>query len=200
MSVLRASGPILVTAGSTRVASFNRRLARLAADALLARGVDVTYVELSDYPLPLYEGDLEAAGIPPHAKQLRELLQRHPNWLLVSPEHNGSVPALLKNVIDWTSRTIDGEDFRALFSGRRVALMSASPGRNGGARGLVHLRQILAYLGANVLEEQFTLGRTFEVFTEQGLQAPHDAALGSFLDTVVAAIGHDAATEEARAG
>lgn len=188
---------ILVTAGSTRAASLNRSLARLAADLLGARGVEIEYLELSSYPLPLYEQDLEGGDFPPAARQLRERLRSHSIWLIASPEHNGSIPALLKNAIDWVSRTVDGEDYRALFGGRRVALMSASSSRSGGARGLAHLRQILTFLGSNVLEAQYTLGRAFDAFDERGLVPPHDAALAGFLDVVAAAVRHDAAGEMA---
>ena len=96
--------PLLVFAGSSRAQSWNRKLAKVAAEAARAAGAQVTHLELGDFDLPLYNGDLEARGIPHDAIRLKEIFHAHPAWLVVSPEYNGSYTGLLKNTIDWASR------------------------------------------------------------------------------------------------
>lgn len=169
MSVARQ---VLVFAGSTRAESLNRKLA--LATAAIARGLDaeVTHLELGDFPLPIYDGDHESRyGTPPQVVGLRTLLKRHAVWLIASPDYNSSISPLLKNLIDWVSRPIEGEDYVACFKGRTVGIMSSSPGSSGGARGLPHLRQVLVHLGANVLVDQFTLPRGATAFSPTGTLA-----------------------------
>ena len=95
--------PLLVFAGSSRAQSWNRKLAQAAADAASAAGAQVTHLELADFDLPLYNGDLETRGIPHDVIRLKEIFHAHPAWLVVSPEYNGSYTGLLKNTIDWVS-------------------------------------------------------------------------------------------------
>lgn len=166
---MSSSREILVFAGSTRADSLNRKLAALAASVAREQGAAVTHLELKDYPLPIYDGDHEANhGTPRQVAELRALLKSHPIWLIASPDYNSSIAPLLKNVIDWVSRPVDGEDYVACFKGRTVGIMASSPGSSGGARGLPHLRQVLEHLGANVLTDQFTLPRGATAFTESG--------------------------------
>src|SRR6476620_8790086 len=97
----------LVFAGSTRKDSLHRKLAASAAAELRRRGFEVTLADLRDYPMPLYDGDLEASeGLPVSAVAFRKLLAGHELLVIASPEYNGSFPALVKNVIDWTSRPV----------------------------------------------------------------------------------------------
>src|SRR5213082_2311725 len=128
---------ILVLAGSTRKQSVHRMLAKEAAQALRITGIDATFADLRDYPLPLYDGDLEAEqGISPAAKALKELARQADGFLIASPEYNGSYPAVLKNAIDWISRPEPGERPLDVFRGKRAAILSATPGPHGGSRGL----------------------------------------------------------------
>jgi chromate reductase, NAD(P)H dehydrogenase (quinone) len=164
---------ILVFAGSARKASLNKKLARLAAAAAREAGGDVTFVDLDDYPMPLYHGDLEAAeGMPANARKLRELFLAHDGLLIASPENNSSVTALLKNTIDWLSRSLgDGKGIDsglAPYRGKVAGLLSASPAALGGARGLPHLRQVLASLGVTVLGAQVSIMRAGDAFDEAG--------------------------------
>ncbi len=133
---------ILAFAGSTRSASFNKRLARIAAEGARKAGADVTFIDLRDYPMPLYDGDLEdKEGLPANAKKLKEIFLAHKGLLIASPEYNSSMPGVLKNTIDWVSRVSDPKEVPlACFDGKVATLMSASPGALGGLRGLVHLR------------------------------------------------------------
>jgi NAD(P)H-dependent FMN reductase len=122
-------------------------------------------VDLGDFPMPIYHGDLEAAdGVPPKAIDLGRLILAHDGLLIASPENNASVSSLLKNSIDWLSR-IRGFD---PLSGKTAALMAASPGGFGGVRGLYHLRAILNTLGVEVIAQQFVLPRAHQAFAADG--------------------------------
>lgn len=171
---------ILAFAGSARAESLNKRLARVAAAAAEQAGAEVTLIDLDDYPLPVYHGDLEAReGVPGAARRLRELFVAHQGLLIASPENNASVSALLKNTLDWLSRPDRGQNGLVPYNGKVAALFAASPGALGGLRGLVHLRQILMTLNVLVLSEQFALPRAHEAFDSAGeLQEPrHRAAV-----------------------
>jgi chromate reductase len=160
---------ILVFAGSTRSDSLNRKLARATAEALQRRGLETTLADLRDYPMPIYEGDLEAAeGIPPRPKAFKELLRSHDVFAIASPEYNGSFPALVKNAIDWASRPEPGEKHLEAFRGKTAVLLSASPGPGGGQRGLRHLRELLEMIGVTVLSTQVTVPRAIEAFDADG--------------------------------
>ncbi|MBZ0249030.1 MAG: NAD(P)H-dependent oxidoreductase, partial [Burkholderiales bacterium] len=124
---------ILVFAGSARRDSLNKKLAREAARFAREAGAEATFVDLDDYPIPLYHGDLEAAeGMPENARKLRALFLAHDALLVASPENNSSVTALLKNTIDWLSRDLGegrGDDSGlAPWRGKVAGLLAASPG------------------------------------------------------------------------
>jgi NAD(P)H-dependent FMN reductase len=130
----------------------------------------VTLIDLRDFPMPLYDGDLEASsGLPETAKQFKKLLREHDGLLISSPEYNSSITGVLKNAIDWASRTeSDDESDLVCFRGKVAALMSASPGGLGGLRGLVHLRSILGNIGVIVLPDQISISSAHEAFDERG--------------------------------
>jgi chromate reductase len=157
---------ILAFAGSTRSASFNKQLAQLAANAAREAGADVTFVDLRDLALPLFDQDLEdASGLPENAKKFKSLLREHDGFLISSPEYNSSISAVLKNAIDWASRAeTDDEPSLVAFRGKVAALFSASPGALGGLRGLVHLRAILGNIGVIVLPDQIAISTAHEAF------------------------------------
>ena len=161
---------ILAFAGSTRAESFNKKLVRLAADAARAAGAEVTVVDLRDFPLPLFDGDLEEAeGLPENARKLKALFREHDALLLASPEYNSSITGVLKNSLDWVSRSeADDEPTLVAYKGKAAALLSASPGALGGLRGLVHVRAILGNLGMLVLPEQVCVPKAHEAFDEAG--------------------------------
>ncbi len=160
---------ILAFAGSTRANSFNKKLVQAAAAFAEEAGAKVTLVNLRDYPLPLYDGDLEdSEGSPEHATALYELFKSHDALLIASPEYNSSISGVLKNAIDWISRPRDGEPPLAAFSGKVAGLLSASPGQLGGLRGLVHLRSLLGNIGMVVIPEQVAVGAAHEAFAEDG--------------------------------
>lgn len=160
---------ILAFAGSTRKGSYNKMLARLAAEEAKRQGAEVTLIDLRDFPLPLYDGDWEQEhGIPENGIKLKELMIAHQGLLLSCPEYNSSITGVLKNAIDWTSRPRENEPPLACFKGKVAALFSASPGALGGLRGLVHVRAILGNLGTLVLPSQMALSKAEEAFTPEG--------------------------------
>jgi chromate reductase len=164
---------ILVFAGSARRDSLNKKLARVAADAARAAGAEVTLIDLDDFPIPIYHGDLEAEqGMPENARKLRELVMAHDALLVASPENNASVSSLLKNVLDWLSRSIgDGkgpDSGLAPWRGKVAGMMTATPGQYGGVRGLPHLRQIFGALGVLVLPTQVQLAHADQAFDADG--------------------------------
>ena len=165
----RPTPRILVFAGSSREASFNKRLARLAAERIEAHGGRPTFIDLHDYPMPLYNGDLETAqGLPESAVALRGVLAEHQGLMIASPEYNGFITPLLKNTIDWLTRPHDGESGLALFQGRLAAVVSASPGGLGGIRSLALIRQLLGNIGVTVLPDQLAVARASDAFGEDG--------------------------------
>lgn len=160
---------ILAFAGSTRTDSFNKKLVRIAATGATEAGVDVTVIDLRDFPMPFYDGDLEQKeGLPPNARKLKDLMLAHHGFLISSPEYNSSVSAVFKNAIDWTSRQSEGESSLACFKGKVAGIMSASPGGLGGLRGLVHVRSILGNIGVLVLPDQVAIGKAHEAFNADG--------------------------------
>jgi NAD(P)H-dependent FMN reductase len=160
---------VLALAGSARRASLNKRLVAVAAAVARDAGAAVTLLDLDDFAMPVYHGDEEAAdGLPPAARRLRDHFIAHDALLIASPENNASVPAALKNALDWLSRPHDGQNGLVPYRGKVAALLSASPGALGGLRGLQHLRAILQSLGVLVLTEQFALSRAHEAFDAEG--------------------------------
>lgn len=146
---------ILAFAGSARMGSFNDAIVRIAAEGARQAGAEVTVINLRDYPLPIFDQDIEAArGLPANARALKRQFIAHDGLLIASPEYNSSFTPLLKNTIDWVSRSSDGDKGLAAYEGKVAALISASPGALGGLRGLVHLRAVLGNIGVLVLPEQ----------------------------------------------
>ena len=162
---------LLFFAGSAREGSYNKKLARLGRHIAEANGIEAVFVDLKDYPMPIYDGDLEAADGPPErACALKALLGEYGGVFIASPEYNSSVTPLLKNTLDWVSRVrAKGESGLKVFQSRVFALGGASPGYYGGMRCLLHLRQILAVgMGAPVIPQQIALPRAAAAFEEDG--------------------------------
>jgi NAD(P)H-dependent FMN reductase len=160
---------ILAFAGSTRAESFNKRLIRIAVAGAQKAGADVTLIDLRDFALPLYDGDLEARdGLPANARKLKDLFLANQGLLISAPEYNSSITAVLKNVIDWVSRPVAGEAPLNCFEGKVAALMSASPGALGGLRGLVHLRALLQNIRVLTIPDQVAIPSAGEAFAVDG--------------------------------
>ncbi|MGE0751976.1 MAG: NADPH-dependent FMN reductase [Variibacter sp.] len=161
---------ILVFSGSVRTGSYNSRLAALAAKELTRADADVTYISLADYPMPIYDGDAEAAGGPPaNAVKLKQLFGVHQGVLITTPEYNASLTPLLKNAIDWVSRVREGrEPPLTAYKNRVFGLAAASNGTYGGMRSLMALRHVLELgCGALVVPEQVAVRGAAEAFDEK---------------------------------
>jgi len=160
---------ILAFAGSAREGSYNKKLVQVAAAGARKAGAEVTYLDLRDLPMPLFDEDLEAReGIPANVRQFKELMKAHQGLLISCPEYNSSITPLLKNAIDWASRPEEGEPGLACFRDKVAGLMSISPGALGGLRGLVHVRAILGNIGVLVLPDQKAVPKAFEAFNDDG--------------------------------
>ncbi len=179
---------LLAFAGSLRKDSLNQQLIQHLAHEARKAGAEVTVITLRDYPLPIYDGDIEATGIPENVRRLQALLADHQGLLISCPEYNGCVPALVKNTLDWISRPlVDTTPGMSLFKGKVAGICSASPGSLGGLRGLLDLRDMLAKFNLWVAPSQVAIAKANEAFTDQGMLTHPDqqAALAQLAAEVV---------------
>ncbi|HYB05120.1 MAG TPA: NAD(P)H-dependent oxidoreductase [Methyloceanibacter sp.] len=180
---------LLFFAGSTRKGSHNKKLARLARHIASANGIEGVFVDLKDYPMPLYSGDLEAEQGPPlKAQEFKALLGEYQGVFIASPEYNSSITPLLKNALDWVTRVrARGETGLEVYKTRVFAISGASPGYYGAMRSLLHLRQILEVgIGATVIPQQLALPRAGDAFEEDG--SLKDKAQQNMLKSVIEAL------------
>ena len=160
---------ILAFSGSVRKSSYNSRLLEIAVAGARQAGAEVTVLDLKEFPLTLFDEDLEKEeGTPENATRLKAIFLDHNGLLISAPEYNSSITPLLKNTIDWVSRASVGEAPLAAYRGKVASLMSASPGALGGLRGLVHVRSILGNIGVTVLPEQVSVSRASDAFLPDG--------------------------------
>jgi chromate reductase len=180
---------ILVIPGSLRTGSHNARLAAAAAYELAQAGAEVTRISLGDFPLPIYDGDLQTkSGVPKHAINLKRMIGAHHGVLIVTPEYNSSVPPLVKNTIDWVSRVQDAHETRGqVFRERVFAIAAASENRLGGTRCLAALRLILSACQAMVIPNQLALAFAGEAYDDMDrLKQPADIeALGALVRQLI---------------
>ena len=188
-TTVRCSATVLVFGASLRKNSFNDLLASLAATTIEEKGWIADRATLSDFECPSYDGDVEHdSGVPSGAQRLRERLLKTDAFVIASPEYNSSMPGILKNVIDWTSRIRPQP-----FNGKQCLLMSASPSMSGGNRGLWSLRVPLEHLGARVYPDMFSLAEAHQAMDKNGkiqsdvLQKRFDSTIDCFMELVEAA-------------
>jgi NAD(P)H-dependent FMN reductase len=170
---------ILVIPGSLRTGSLNARLAAAAAYEFAQAGAEVTRISLADFPLPIFDGDLQAkSGVPKNAVNLKRMIGAHQGVLIVTPEYNSSVPPLVKNAIDWVTRVQDGGEARGqVLRERTFAIAAASESRLGGARSLAALRLILSACHATVIPNQLALPFAAQAYDDMDrLKHPADIA------------------------
>src|SRR5688500_10916119 len=179
---------ILIFSASLRQGSLNTKLAKLVAEHATTRRVTVDFASLREFDCPSYDGDHETAqGVPPGAQELNRRLGVNNAFVIVSPEYNGAMPGVLKNVIDWTSRIRPQP-----FDSRHCLLLSASPAMAGGNRGLWSLRVPLEHLGARVYPDMFSLATAHKALVDDRLadatlQQRLERTIDGFLDLVEAA-------------
>jgi NAD(P)H-dependent FMN reductase len=179
---------ILILPGSARRDSVHRKLAAAAAELVTEAGAEAILIDPADYPLPLFDQELEDAdGLPAAAKALKQQFLAADALIFVSPEYNSSVTPLMKNFIDWVSRAESHDETPlAAYKGKVAGLLAASPGALGGIRGLVHLRAILGNIGVLVVPKQFALGSAYGKFDESG--KPVDSSVRDGVRPVVAEV------------
>jgi chromate reductase, NAD(P)H dehydrogenase (quinone) len=180
---------ILVIPGSLRTGSLNAKLAAAAAYQFAQAGAEVTRISLADFPLPLYDGDLQSkSGVPKNAINLKRMIGAHHGVLIVTPEYNASLPPLVKNTIDWVTRVQDAHETRGqVFRGRAFAIAAASESRLGGMRALAALRLILSACHATVIPNQLALSFAGQAFDDRDrLKNPTDIeALGALVRQLI---------------
>jgi len=161
---------ILFLAGSARKDSVNKKLAKAAYAIAVEQGADATFIDLNDYPMPLYNGDYEAEnGLPETTIQLKNIMHEHHGIFIASPEYNSSMSPLLVNTLDWASRSHEDNELPlSAYKGKVVAIAAASPGGLGGMRGLVPLRMMLGNIGMHVIPDQLALSGAMKAFDEDG--------------------------------
>ncbi len=156
---------ILAFAGSLREHSFSKRVVKTAMKGATEAGAEVTFVDLRDYPMPLYnEDDHKQNGFDENALKFQKLLGESDGFLICSPEYNGSLPGALKNAIDWASRASDAYKMVEVFKGKCAAIMTESPGVFGGLRCLGHLRGVLTIMFVNVVPTEIAVGKVNGMF------------------------------------
>ena len=162
MATVAAVFNVVGFAGSLRRASYNRALLR-AATELAPPALHIVLYELDE--IPLYNGDIEAAGAPPSVVELRDAIRKADGLLIATPEYNHGVPGVLKNAIDWLSRP----PRNSALNGKVAALMGASPGLTGTARGQSQLRQAFVFTNTYaLLQPEVLVGRAHEKFDGDG--------------------------------
>jgi chromate reductase, NAD(P)H dehydrogenase (quinone) len=161
---------ILAFAGSLRKDSYNKKLVKIAIKGAEEAGAQVTYIDLKDYPLPIYDQEIEdSQGLPANALKLKQLMESHDGFLISCPEYNSSMSAVFKNTIDWVSRQAKPDEvYLCAFIDKVVTLMSASPGALGGMRCLVHVRSMFSNINSIVLPQQKSIHNAGKAFKEDG--------------------------------
>jgi chromate reductase, NAD(P)H dehydrogenase (quinone) len=158
-----SENPIRVVgiSGSLRAASYNSGLLRAAAE-VLPPGMTLEIADLR--PLPMYDGDIEAAGEPEPVTRFKAQIAAADALLIATPEYNYSIPGVLKNAIDWASRPIQTSP----FNGKPVAIMGAG-GLFGTTRAQLHLRQIAVYLNLLPINKpEVRIVKAWEKFDDAG--------------------------------
>jgi chromate reductase, NAD(P)H dehydrogenase (quinone) len=173
---------LLAFAGSARRDSLNRKLLAAAVESARSQGAEVTVFELRTDTLPLYDGDLETAGLPASVVEAKRLFAAHDGFLIASPEYNMFFTPLFKNTIDWLSRPAPAE-VPSPFAGKTAALLSASPGAYGGMRALPFVRLLLSKLGIMITSSDLAVGAGHSAIGDGKLNDPKQQQA---LDKVVA--------------
>lgn len=163
---------LLFFAGSARKQSFNKKLAENASKIAEEKGASATFIDLADFNMPIFNEDLEAEhGLPDNAKKLKQLFIEHDGFFIASPEYNSSFSPLLKNALDWISRSESQNEKPLIAFDEKVACLAAtSPGGLGGIRGLVPLRMWLSNIKVHVVPNQLAISSAHDVFDENGIK------------------------------
>ncbi len=161
---------LIFISGSTRKDSVNTKLLKIAYEAAKEVGADAKLIDLADYDMPIYNGDLEAkGGLPEAGKRLKKEFIAADGFFIASPEYNSSLSPVLMNALHWISRKDDGTGGELVaFTGKVAALGAASPSWRGGLRGLVPLKMMLGNIGVHVIPEDVTITSAHQAFDDNG--------------------------------
>ncbi len=161
---------LIFISGSTRKDSLNTKLAKLACEAAKEIGAVAKFIDLKDYDMPLYNGDLEAAnGIPDAAKKLKQEFAAADGFFLANPEYNSSLSPVLLNALHWITRKDDGKGGEMIaFSGKAAVVGAASPSWRGGLRGLTPLKMMLGNIGVHVVPNELVITSAHTAFDDNG--------------------------------
>lgn len=159
---------VLGVAGSPREASFNRKHLALAEKTLQEMGVNVEVFDVREHKIPLFDPDVESEGVPAVVKTLREKVLAADAIVFSCPEYNAGMTPLMKSLIDWGSRKDPETGIENIWKGKVGALISASPGAFGGARGLITMRQTLAHVELSLIPQFTVVPAAHEAFNEDG--------------------------------
>jgi len=164
MPTKKKQARIALISGSTRTGSINTQLVKAVSLIFKDVGAKPTIISLEDYEMPIYNGDFETKnGVPKTTKNLIRRLKRYDGVFISTPEYNGSLPALLKNTIDWTTRVETGHFKQPIYG-----VGSCSPGSMAGIMALRDLHFILTRLGAQVVPAQVGTGFAAKAFDDKG--------------------------------
>ena len=183
---------ILALPGAMRSDSWNRKLLSVAAALAREAGAEVTTVDLREYAIPLYDGDAEAAhGLPAGVANLKDLFIAHDAVIIATPEYNASISGVLKNAIDWLTRSRPGEKPLVAIRGKVIGLLAATPGKLAGVQGLIATRHILSTLGAVVEPTHFGLAAAPAAFGADGklIDPAHLAVVAAVVRDVMRTAG-----------
>lgn len=181
---------ILFLAGSARNKSTNKIVAQKAQQIAAKQGIDATFIDLKDFEMPIYNGDIEeATGLPDNAIKLKELFITHDAIFIASPEYNSGYSPLLKNALDWISRPHqENETPLSAFRNKTAAIVAISPGGYGGIRGLVQLRMLLGNILVTVIPQQLSIPFSSKVLDQEGNFIAEDQVVA--LTSIVEALIH----------
>lgn len=178
---------ILAFSASNSKNSINQALLSYAAEKI--NDHEISALDIRDYPLPIYGIDLEVEeGIPENAKRVKDILSQHDALIIASPEHNGSTPAVFKNMVDWLSRIAEpGQSFFGM-STKPILLLSTSPGPTGGMTNLATLENLMPYWGGDV-KGRYSLGSFQQCFQEGQLRPDKDQELTTVIEKFLSYLG-----------
>lgn len=169
--------------GSIRKASYNEILRRYVSLKLREAGVEVEDINLRDYPMPIFDEDLEAGHTPEAASILAQKFGKADIVVIISPENNSGTTALIKNTIDWISRQKHGQFRHAIFG-----IGAVSSGKYGGVVGIQHLRDSLSKLGALLAPTLLGAGPAEDAFDSNGM--PTEPVIQKKVDQLVRELTH----------
>ena len=182
---------VIAISGSLRKGSYNMAVLR-AAQRMQPNGMNIELLEYAD--VPVYNGDVESAGLPASVKRVREQVAAADAILIATPEYNYSIPGVLKNVIDWMSRKDLQKPEKALpLFHKPLGIIGASVGQFGTTRAQLHLRQICVYTNMVPLNQpEVLISHAHDRFDESGelTDAPTRDFVAAFLASFLAWTRH----------